>query len=109
MSVPPTCVPLSFRGVDRHNERPLEYERQEITVLRSLSLSAFLLATLIGASVAAGPQDSRAIPPAIGPHVNLKPADFASARSFRGDDRIVMTYYFYWYDVASNAHIVNGD
>ena len=33
------------------------------------------------------------IPPAFGPHVNLKPADFAEAKSFRGRDRILGTCY----------------
>jgi len=51
----------------------------------------------------------REIPPPIGPYVNLKPADFAQAKSFRSSDRVVMTYYFYWYDIYSKAHIVNGD
>jgi len=51
----------------------------------------------------------REIPPAFGPHVNLKPADFAGAKSYRSSDRIVGTYYFYWYDAPSKAHIIDGD
>ena len=49
------------------------------------------------------------IPPAFGPHVNLKPANFHEAESFRSSDRIVGTYYFYWYDSHSKSHLVNGD
>jgi hypothetical protein len=51
----------------------------------------------------------REIPPAFGPHVNLKPSDFAEAKSFRGTDRIVGTYYFYWYDAPSKTHILDGE
>ena len=50
-----------------------------------------------------------AIPPAFGSYVNLKPGDFAETRSFRTTDRIVGTYYFYWYDAPSKAHVVDGD
>ena len=51
----------------------------------------------------------RAIPPAFGPYINLKPDDFAEAKSFRSNDRIVGTYYFYWYDAPTRTHILNGD
>jgi len=51
----------------------------------------------------------RPIPPAFGPHVGLKPSDFAEAKSFRGSNRIVGTYYFYWYDAATKEHILDGD
>jgi hypothetical protein len=51
----------------------------------------------------------REIPPAFGPYVNLKPADFAESRSFSTNDRIVGTYYFYWYDIYTQAHIVDPD
>ena len=60
-------------------------------------------------SATAQPQAVREIPPAIGPHVNFRPDALAQARSFRGDDKIVMTRYYYWYDVASKSHIVNAD
>ena len=49
------------------------------------------------------------IPPAFGPHVNLAAADFREAESFKSSDRIVGTYYFYWYDCYSKSHIVDGD
>lgn len=54
-------------------------------------------------------QDSREIPPAVGPFVNLTDEDVKQVGSFRRDDRIVMTYYFYWYDYPTKAHIINGD
>lgn len=49
------------------------------------------------------------IPPAFGPHVSLRPESFAGAKSFRASDRIVGTYYFYWYDAATKEHILDAD
>jgi hypothetical protein len=70
--------------------------------------SGVLLALALLNPAVAAPA-GREIPPAFGPFVNLKPADFAEARSFRPSDRIVGTYYFYWYDAPSKAHILDGD
>lgn len=53
--------------------------------------------------------DLREISSAFGPHVNLQAADFAEAKSFKSTDRIVGTYYFYWYDAATKSHIIDGD
>jgi hypothetical protein len=39
----------------------------------------------------------------------LKPADFAGSSTFTAADRVVLTPYFYWYDVYSQAHIVDAD
>lgn len=58
---------------------------------------------------ASAQEPSRKIPPAIGPHIDLKPGDFASARRFGPDDKVVMTHYFYWYDAPSKAHVLDGD
>ena len=49
------------------------------------------------------------MPPPFGPFVALKSEDVAEVQSFTSDDRIVMTYFFYWYDVMTKAHIINGD
>jgi outer membrane lipoprotein-sorting protein len=68
-----------------------------------------LAAVGLVALVTSASAQSRAIPPAFGPYVNLKPADFQEAESFKNSDRIVGTYYFYWYDSASKSHIVDGD
>ena len=52
----------------------------------------------------------REIPPAFGPHLHPAPADFDGAKTFKTGDRIVGTYYFYWYDDATKTHIINpGD
>jgi hypothetical protein len=69
-------------------------------------LALFAAVAFVGVSPAAALRD---IPPAFGPNVNLQPADFAEAQSFRGTDRIVGTYYFYWYDAPSQAHLLDGD
>jgi len=44
-----------------------------------------------------------------GPYVAPSVTDFGEAESFSSDDKILCTYYFYWYDVHSKAHIVNSD
>lgn len=49
------------------------------------------------------------IPPAFGPHVKLRPADFPATRNFPATERIVGTYYFYWYDSQTQAHLIDGD
>ena len=60
---------------------------------------------LMAVSLAAQP----AIPPAYGPHIHLAAKDLAGARSFRPQERIVGTYYFYWYSAETKEHILNGD
>jgi hypothetical protein len=72
---------------------------------RSLFGCALISAILFAARAA----ELRPIPGAFGPHVKLRPADFAGSRSFRATDRIVGTYYFYWYDTPSKAHIIDPD
>ena len=70
----------------------------------TVAVSAMLMAGDVFSASA-----QREIPPAFGPYVNLKPSDFAEAKSFRGTDRIVGTYYFYWYDALSKSHLIDGD
>lgn len=66
-----------------------------------------ILACLVACStvVAASPRE---LPPAYGPYVNLSAKDFAGSKSFGAHDHIVGTYYFYWYDIYSQSHIING-
>ncbi len=49
------------------------------------------------------------IPPAYGPYVNPTEKDFAASTSFTAHDKIVGTYFFYWYDSYSKSHLVDGD
>lgn len=75
---------------------------------KNLCLSSALLLALAASSALAA-SGLREIPPAFGPYINPKPADFAEAKSFRSADRIVGTYYFYWYDAPSKSHVLDGD
>ena len=50
-----------------------------------------------------------AIPPAFGPYAHLTAGDLAQAKTFHSSDRLVMTYYFYWYDSTANMHMTNAD
>jgi hypothetical protein len=49
------------------------------------------------------------INPPVGPYVNLTDAHFAQSRSFATNDRVVLTPYFYWYDVKNGAHMIDAD
>jgi hypothetical protein len=72
-------------------------------------IAAALAVALSGCLCFASAPPGREIPPAFGPYVNLTAADFAQARSFTSADRLVGTYYFYWYCVHTKEHIVNPD
>lgn len=49
------------------------------------------------------------INPPLGPYLQPSAGDLAQARNFSAQDPVVLTTYFYWYDVFSGAHITNGD
>ncbi len=51
----------------------------------------------------------RKIPPAFGPYIHLSTKELAEAKSFKSSDRVVGTYYFYWYDIGSKGHIINPE
>ena len=70
---------------------------------------ALRFATLCGVAVTATAQGPRSIPPAFGPYTNLTARDFAGVPSFTTNDRVVGTYYFYWYDAPTKAHVVDDD
>ncbi len=73
-------------------------------MIHKLSPLLGLMALLACDSLAA---DEHSIPPAFGPYTGLHAKDFAQSKTFRSSDRIVGTYYFYWYDAASKVHITN--
>jgi len=68
---------------------------------------------LLGFLAVAAPKPSyaaeREIPPAYGPYTNLTTKDFAQAKSFTSQEKLVGTYYFYWYCVDTREHIVNSE
>jgi hypothetical protein len=43
------------------------------------------------------------------PFVPPKPADLAGVPSFTSNDRVLITYYFYWYDEPTGAHFRDAD
>jgi hypothetical protein len=67
-----------------------------------------LFAPLFAAAVALRAAEQE-IPPAFGPYVNLTARDFAGSKSFTAQDRIVGTYFFYWYDSYTKSHLVDPD
>jgi len=68
-------------------------------------------APLAGALLHAQPGLSAAsqINPPLGPYTNPKPADFTDPAGYAASDRVVLTAYFYWYDIYSKAHIFDSD
>lgn len=49
------------------------------------------------------------INPPLGAYIHLRDEHFAESVSFADGDRVVLTPYFYWYDSASGAHVINSD
>lgn len=74
-----------------------------------ITFSACALLTLLCAGANLRGAEEHAIPPAFGPYVNPSPQDFASSQSFTAKDRIVGTYYFYWYDSETKSHVIDDD
>jgi hypothetical protein len=77
--------------------------------IKRLHQVRFVLFFALAATLSLAQETSRTIPPAFGPHVRLIESDFAEAKSVSKSDRIVATYYFYWYDIATREHILDGD
>lgn len=82
-------------------------------MVRHMRITRFtwlLLFVAVGCSISAShAAELQEIPSAFGPHINLTEAAFVEAQSFHASNRIVGTYYFYWYDADSKAHIVDPD
>lgn len=67
------------------------------------------LFTSVSLSHAAAVSTTLQILPPLGTSINLKESDFAGSSSYTLTNRIVTTSYFYWYDVYSEAHLINSD
>ncbi len=67
---------------------------------------ALLLAILLATAHAAGPDP---INPPLGPYLHPSATELARAARFGTNDPVVLTTYFYWYDVYTGAHIYNTD
>jgi hypothetical protein len=85
-----------------------------LTAARSLGgkLAAaivFICVSSIGSAELRAEDGDRPLPAAFGPHTHPPESAFQESRSFGAGDRIVATYYFYWYDVDSQEHIRYAD
>lgn len=63
------------------------------------------LSTILGADL---PADF-SLPAPPGPYVGPVKVEGSEPESFRRDVPLIATTYFYWYDAASRAHVVDGD
>src|SRR5205823_3780862 len=71
---------------------------------------AAALTLILGAGLwAECSSEAAEINPPLGPYVHLTEADFADSSSFSTNTPLIATSYFYWYDIYSNAHILDGD
>jgi hypothetical protein len=68
-----------------------------------------MLAACLLPGLAPGAEGQHEIPPAFGSYLHPAPGDFSGGTSFKSGDRIAGTYYFYWYDAPSRAHVINAD
>jgi hypothetical protein len=97
--------PAGYKPALQQIENLRYASRHALRVTRRFLAALALALAATGLSAPAPP----AIPPAFGPYTNLTAKDFAGSQSFKSTDRIVGTYYFYWYDVDSKAHLVDHD
>lgn len=67
---------------------------------------ALLLAGLLATARAAGAEP---INPPLGPYLHPLVTELARATRFGTNDPVVLTSYFYWYDVFTGAHIYDAD
>lgn len=74
---------------------------------RATTLLAFFLC--IGTIQAHGEDEQRPLPPAFRPYTQPAASDFQGSQGFTANDRIVATYYFYWYDDDSKDHVQYAD
>ena len=75
-------------------------------MIRQLILTVLFLTTSTGCAMA---QQNELVSASAEPQAIFTARDFADSESYRSSDRIVATYYFYWYNVDTKEHIVNGD
>lgn len=69
-------------------------------------LSRLLPWLLLSLALPLAAEEAFVRPPAPGPYVGLRPADFAPAQSFTADDVVLAATYFYWYDSRTRMNTV---
>lgn len=70
---------------------------------------SLLCAAIASVSTLRASDPAPVILPPLGPHVNLKESDFNGSTTFTSSDRLVVTPYFYWYDVFTGEHLLDAD
>jgi hypothetical protein len=90
-----------------HADIAFVQRRRNTQLLMQTFTRVVLLAAL--ATVLRGFSAGQPIPPAFGPHINFPPGELAGVPSFTSTQRIVGTYFFYWYDSTTKEHIVDDD
>ncbi|MBI4604777.1 MAG: DUF4838 domain-containing protein [Planctomycetes bacterium] len=80
--------------------------RRPLAAALALVLAPVLVAITLAAPVLSAEAPPRPVPP--GPHVT-KTDPTSPSTSFRKDQPIAGTYYFYWYDSSTKEHFVDGD
>src|SRR5262245_49681404 len=89
------------------DEIGISYKHRPMQTSKSCILHiAGLLFLYSGATTVAAQKE---IPRAFGPYTNLTEKDFDGATSFKSSDKIVGTYYFYWYCIDTKEHIINPE
>lgn len=78
------------------------------------ALRAFGILLVVAACSAAHaasviPGGTNAFHPPIGPYTGLTEADFSAVPTYSRTQRLVVTPYFYWYDVFSGEHLIDSD
>ena len=97
------------------DHRRSKARRPEMTMrlmLIILLLSTLLFGVVYGDNDTSPPTDAVGrlpLPAAFGPHIHLPNSALEDCRSFSSADRIVATYYFYWYDSVSQGHVTYAD
>jgi hypothetical protein len=74
---------------------------------RGPAARGLLLAVLLAGG--GGARAEEQINPPLGPYINLTEEHFAGVPTWTATNRLVLTPYFYWYDVYTGAHITNPD
>jgi hypothetical protein len=88
----------------------VEFEQGAFLAHALLGLVGLLLALAILPRTQASASSSTApLNPPLGPHTGLAESAFHVVPSFGATQRLVLTPYFYWYDVYSGEHLVNAD
>ena len=103
-------------GLDKHDLRNRKLHTMSQTYCFTtkkggLSWTRVFLAffILVAIRIGAVTNDIQEINPPLGSFIQLNTNDFKFSKTFRTTDRLLVTPYFYWYDIYSKAHIVNPD